>query len=383
MRLILILLTGSALGLAGGCEDRGAPEMAPAELAHFDFEPFLFAPDDHSVKDHTVVVHGASGDGPGTIHLFYTTGTDSLGRWQPPGNEIHFGHATSPDWRHWTVHAPVVDWSPQPWEERNRWAPHVVRDRDGGYRMYYTGVNRHIAQSIGMATSRDLVDWRPAGAAPVFQPDTTWARWRPDGWSNCRDPFVLRHDGSWWMVVTATARDGREALGLAHSADGRRWEDRGPLLIGERGEPLESPQLVRLDGRWLLLFTSGLSGGTWLLESTDLEGPWRFDARRRWLEGIAPEVTQAGDATWITRHATFDGGSRRRFVLLIDRLRLDATGPALDPPLLPGWTAPTGAAFLGQPILGDNPRWRGEAGVEPGGVGWIGTAEGFARPPDP
>ncbi|MGD8396268.1 MAG: hypothetical protein PVF43_12420, partial [Candidatus Eiseniibacteriota bacterium] len=49
----------------------------------------------------------------------------------------------------------------------------------------------------------------------------------------------------------------------------------------------------------------------------------------------------------------------------------------------PGWTAPTGAAFLGQPILGDNPRWRGEAGVEPGGVGWIGTAEDFARPPDP
>ena len=123
--LIMVLAAVVTMGHA-------APLIAGAQ---FDFEPLAFLPGNHYVKDHTLT-HRA-----GKFHLFYTTGTDTLGRWEKPGNEIHFGHATSVDLRHWQVHEQIITWSPAAWEQHRRWAPHVVRN-DDGYRLYYTGNSR-------------------------------------------------------------------------------------------------------------------------------------------------------------------------------------------------------------------------------------------------
>ncbi len=364
--MIMVLVTVVTMGHA-------APLVAGAQ---FDFEPLAFLPGDHYVKDHTLIRQGDR------IHLFYTTGTDTLGRWERPGNEIHFGHATSTDLRHWQVHEPIITWPAADWEQHRRWAPHVVRSGDG-YRLYYTGVNRRIAQTIGIAASTDLWNWE-LERGDAFRPDTSWATWQPGRWSDCRDPFVFRHAGSWWMIVTAATRARHGALGLARSTDGLAWVDAGPLLIGHRGEPLESAQLLERNGRWFLLFTSGRSGGTWVIESNEFDGPWEFADRRRWIEGIAPEFTLIDDCEWVSRHASYTRPDRRAFVLLFDPVEWGPDGITLatDPAPGPDWLIIEGDAFHGQPTLDDNPLLRGAPAVGPIGNGWIGTAEAFARPPD-
>ena len=192
----LTTLAWAALALAwlAGCSEQ-APRQ-PAAGMRFDFEPRGFFPTEHYVKDHTLVIED------GTYHLFHITGTDSLGRWSVPGNEVDFGHATSSDLRHWTIQPRVVDWEPSAHEERNRWAPHVVRT-GSGFRMYYTGVNRHIAQVILCAESTDLYTWAPVPMTP-FRPGA-WAFWSADARSARRTRSASRASRSRPRDVGPTA----------------------------------------------------------------------------------------------------------------------------------------------------------------------------------
>ena len=104
--------------------------------------------------------------------------------------------------------------------------------------------------------------------------------------SPSRDPFVFRAAGYWWMTFTAMTRERSAAIGIARSDDGLSWEDQGPLLIGEVGEPLESSQLLHVDGRWFLAFTPGPTGGVWYIDGADFHGPWNYSARERLLDRI-------------------------------------------------------------------------------------------------
>ncbi len=380
------LLAGAlALHFAGNC----APPAFGS--VRFDFEPRVFAPTDHYVKDHTVLKVGDR------YHLIYTMGTDSLGRGRMPGNEISFGHATSPDLRHWTEEPPLLAGERAPWEERNRWAPHLLPRAEGGFRLYYTGVDRYIAQAIGIATAPpgalrsgtgpgpSADPFVPLADNPIFRPDTAWARWEAGTWSNCRDPFVFAHESAHWLLVTATTRDRRGAIGLAHSTDGGgRFVDAGLLVIGEAGEALESPQLHRLDGRWFLLFTPDRRGGTWVIEAPDFRGPWESSARTRLLPSIAPEIVAEGDTIWISTHDAYTpvAGARRRYVIGFDRVRVGPAGLEVVPEngLGPDWPFVEGDAFSAQPTLGDNPVARGEPGAGLIGNGYLSSSESFTWP---
>jgi beta-fructofuranosidase len=369
---------------------------APAAAGiHFDFEPRAFAPLDHYVKDHTVIQH------QGLFHLIYTTGTDPLGRWSEPGNEVHFGHATSTDLRHWTVHPPVLAGPHASWESRNRWAPQIIRLPGGGFRLYYTGVNEHIAQAIGVAESPTLDlatdPFVPIIDNPIFRPDTSWASWSTEDWSNGRDPFLFEHEDAWWMLVTAATRDGRGALALARSSDGgRSFEDQGPILIGGMDE-LESPQLVEIGGRWFLIFTSGRESSTWVIEGPGPFGPWNYAARARWLETIAPEVWRMeasprgngesiSGSWWISTHENYSPhmNGPKFFLLGFDRLRLGPAGLEIveESGLGEDWPDIEGDAFTAQPTLGDNLAARGEPSVDLVGRGYLGSNDYFTWPPE-
>jgi predicted GH43/DUF377 family glycosyl hydrolase len=362
--------------------------MPAAGGIRFDFEPRVFAPLDHYVKDHTVLF------ADGRYHLVYTTGTDSLGRWMQPGNEVHFGHATSLDLRHWQVEAPILAGPRAPWEERNRWAPQLLRLEMGGYRLYYNGVNARIAQAVGIAEAASLdagaTHFAPLAENPVFHPDTAWARWDERQWSNGRDPQVLEHEGTWWMLLTATHKDGRGAVGLARSSDGVHWNDAGPLLLGAVDESIESPQMVHLGERWFLLFTSDRRGGTWVIEGPDLHGPWDFSQRRRWLDSVAPEVWSDGHDWWISTHQSYrllrvpELNGRRLYLIGFDRLTMDDAGLAIvnESGLGADWPIVEGSAFSAQPTLGDNAAARGLPGAGPVGSGYLGSAERFTWPPE-
>lgn len=380
-----------ALAAAGSLAAPAIPAAAPpaAGGVRFDFEPRAFAPLDHYVKDHTIV---RAGD---RYHLIYTTGTDSLGRWMEPGNEVHFGHATSPDLRHWTIEPPCLDGPRAPWEARNRWAPELLELPGGAYRLYYTGVNERIAQAIGIAESPGLApgdpDFTPLAANPVFRPDTSWASWDEKSWSNGRDPCAIEHDGAVWLCVTATHKDGRGALALARSTDGgRTFVDQGPLLLGVKGESIESPELVLLDGRWFLLFSSDRRGGTWVLDAPALTGPWDYAKRVRWLESVAPEVWFDGGDWWISTHQSYRlvhdprFRDRRLYLIGFDRLTVGPAGLAIraENGLGADWPIVEGDAFTAQPTLGDNAAARGEPAAGTVGRGYLASGERFTWPPE-
>lgn len=367
-----------------------AAAAAPAAAGvRFDFEPRAFAPLDHYVKDHAIVLAG------GRYHLIYTTGTDSLGRWTEPGNEIHFGHATSLDLRHWTIEPPCLAGPRAPWEARNRWAPDLVPLPGGGFRLYYTGVNARIAQAIGIAESASLAAgataFVPLAANPVFHPDTSWAQWDEKSWSNSRDPCVIERDGATWLLVTATHKDGRGAVALARSTDGGvHFADQGPLLLGAAGESIESPELVGIEGRWFLLFTSDRRGGTWVIEGPALHGPWNYAKRERWLESVAPEVWPDSEDWWISTHQSYQPvhdprlRDRRLYLIGFDRLALGPAGLAIaaENGLGADWPFVEGDAFTAQPTLGDNAAARGESGADPVGRGYLASGEQFTWPPE-
>ena len=186
----------------------------------------------------------------GAYHLFFQQVPGAL-TWQ---TEQHWGHATSPDLLRWTEHEPVL--SPGDGDE-GVWSGSIVAPDDAPTVLFYTSVSgseHHVGQ---VRVARPL--------------DSSWRTWTkggvvarlPDGLRavTFRDPFVV-HDGtSWLMLIGAGLTDGTATALAYRSHDLERWTYDGPLVSRHRSshEPLwtgaawECPQLIRVDGRWVLV----------------------------------------------------------------------------------------------------------------------------------
>ena len=137
---------------------------AALSLESYDFEQPTFVEPGFVVKDHSLVKHD------GLFHIFYIR-----------GNQKTFGHATSEDLVHWTIHDPVLSAGPEPWDSHMIWAPCVfeIMPNSGSFLMYYTGVNNVYAQQTGLATATVLDSWSKA-TPDLFTPfhgDTSWIHW--------------------------------------------------------------------------------------------------------------------------------------------------------------------------------------------------------------
>ena len=131
-----------------------------------------------------------------------------------------------------------------------------------------------------------------------------------------RDPWVFRHDGAWHMITTASARDAAPedcgVLGHATSVDLERWETLAPLTEPGSGfAQLEVPQIVEIDGRYLLVFSClgpelapwrqqlfG-GGGVWVASATGPLGPFDLDGARLLTDAsrYAGKVVSGRDGT--------------------------------------------------------------------------------------
>ena len=253
-----------------------------------------FARDDYWVWDFWIADDGDR------YHLFYLHAPTSLGDERLRHRNARIGHAVSHDLRDWDDLGTVLGpGGPGYFDATAVWTGCVVQGHDGVWRMFYTG-SRFVSEdaaanieSVGIATSRDLHTWQTS-REPLVASDPRWyetladGTWREEAW---RDPWVLPDpDGDGWhMLLTARGRSGegddRGVIGHAVSTDLDHWEVRPPLSEPGAGfAHLEVPQIVRIDGNDVLLFScdaaalagsrSGDRGGVWQLPVDSVTGPF-------------------------------------------------------------------------------------------------------------
>jgi hypothetical protein len=280
--------------------------LARAREAHYRHPPVDpiregFRPVGGSVADFCAIEHA------GRFHFFYIERRLQEATPFYPGHEIYFGHASTANLVDWEVHDSVMLVRPGTWEGAHVWAPFVLK-HGGEFVMAYTGVSRTLSQDIGLATSADLFEWRRLDSNPVSPcRGRRWASWREDGIASCRDPYLFRHEGRFWMTYTANTRAPAPCVALASTADFRKWDDHGPILTGPVGgyEPrlagghpqgsLESSMLLLRGGRWRLLVQAARRSThvrNWIFESDRMD---RFDlasGREFWRGAFTTEIVK-------------------------------------------------------------------------------------------
>lgn len=231
-------------------------------------------------------------------HLFFLYASRALH--DPDRRHYHasVGHAISDDLATWERVSDALVRSDAPaFDDLAVWTGSITRHPDGDWFMFYTGATLTPAgnvQTIGYATSPDLMRWTKNIANPVLTAERWYEKLSDDHWPDeaFRDPWVFRDpvgDG-WHMLITARANHGppddRGVVGHAWSPDLRTWELRPPLTQPGQGfGQLEVIQTTVIDGQPLLMFSclgqdlaearrTTTTGGVWVAKAeTDL-GPY-------------------------------------------------------------------------------------------------------------
>ncbi len=257
-------------------------------------EDVPFDDDRHAPRWHVRPPHGWVNDPNGVgrwddrWHVMY--------QWNPHGTtwgSIHWGHASSPDLLRWE-HEPVA-LAPRPGgvDAAGAWSGVAVHD-DGDVALVYSAA-RDDAASAGVAVARRGPDggWRQPDRLTVPHPAVP-------GVTEVRDPFLLTVDGR-RLAVQGAAVAGVGGVLAYEVTDLDDWRPLGTLLtaadvpagLDAPGRVWECPQLVEVDGVWVLLVSwfdrdvvperLGVTAFTGRLHLTsdgarfEVEGSWPLD----------------------------------------------------------------------------------------------------------
>ncbi len=201
----------------------------------------------------------------GTYHVFFQHNP-----YEPVHGHIHWGHVSSTDLLAWTEHPVALVPRPGTVTAAGCWSG-CVTDDGGTPTAVFTAVPDHAwnAGVLLARSDRSLETWVPDEGFVVGTPTL-------DGVDEVRDPFVFHVDGHRYVVQGAGARRGAPRLLLWGADDLEHWEDLGSLLTED--DPVaavvadaniwECPNLVRVDGCWVLL----VSLWRWVDEQHELAG---------------------------------------------------------------------------------------------------------------
>lgn len=151
----------------------------------------------------------------------FDSGRDFLYWYQTgPRESPRIGLARSADAAHWQKHpAPVVEPGPWgSWDERGAGDPYVIR-REGMFYLFYLGQDRARRQRLGIARSADGVTWTKLRSSPVMELGPAGA-FDEEGLG---EPAVWASGGYYWMLYVGRDRKEDRRLGLARSRDGLEW----------------------------------------------------------------------------------------------------------------------------------------------------------------
>ncbi|WP_206691015.1 glycoside hydrolase family 68 protein [Quadrisphaera sp. INWT6] len=197
-------------------------------------------------------------------HLFFLYASKALRDPDARHHRASIGHAVSDDMATWErVEDALVRGDGPAFDDLATWTGCTLQGPDGTWFTFYTGATLTEAgnvQSIGLATSDDLVTWDKQGQ--LLEADPRWYEKLSDGqWHDeaFRDPFVYRDGDQWRMLITARANHGpaddRGVIGTAVSPDLRRWTLEAPLSEPGQGfGQLEVMEVVSLEGQEHLVF---------------------------------------------------------------------------------------------------------------------------------
>ncbi len=146
---------------------------------------------------------------------------DEILYWYEAGDPFRIALARSRDGVSWTRHGDAV-LAPGPvgsFDERGVSDPYVIR-AGGWFYLFYTGLDRARRQRLGLARSRDGVVWEKLRSNPILEPGPPGAFDE----MGLGEPAVWSSGGSYWMLYTGRARGERRRIGLARSRDGVQWE---------------------------------------------------------------------------------------------------------------------------------------------------------------
>lgn len=279
----------------------------------------------------------------GQLHAFTLTAPKSLGNPELRHVNARVGHSVSSDGMTWT-HLPdaIGPSDGDLFDSQATWTGSVIRVGDT-WHMFYTGIGRdhreHV-QSVGHATSHDLLHWTKVSATPIARATDDYAHLgnAVDGWEHFRDPWVFQHDGQWHMLVTASEPSGMGTIGHAVSDDLDAWQVLPPLVHDSGFRQLEVNQTICVDGNWMLLFCTGeqdvlrtdvtAGWGTYCAPADGPFGPFHLDR----AELFAPNVYAARavffNDEWLLFGFLGDGTEAGFEGVISDAipLRLDASG---------------------------------------------------------
>ncbi|MFN7925463.1 MAG: hypothetical protein U0Q16_35520 [Bryobacteraceae bacterium] len=155
----------------------------------------------------------------------------SIVYWYQAGDPPRIGVARSNDGRAWRKEqAPVLRLGPRgSWDERGVADPYVIR-RDGRFYLFYLGQDRAHQQRLGIARSADGVTWEKLRSNPILELGAE-SDFDENGLG---EPAVWTSHGRWWMLYTGRDRREYRRIGLAWSKDGVQWQRyrTAPLFTG-------------------------------------------------------------------------------------------------------------------------------------------------------
>ena len=180
----------------------------------------------------------------GYYHAFYQHHPYS-----PDWGPMHWGHARTKDFVDWE-HLPIALAPSEDYDADGCFSGSAVVEGDRLH-LFYAGhriIEGQVIQVQCKATSSDGIYFEKDPRNPLI------SSFPPDGSPDFRDPKVLRHEESWYMVL-GSGKEGRGNVLLYKSPDLTQWNYVGVLAEsdGTQGTIWECPDLFPLGDQHILL----------------------------------------------------------------------------------------------------------------------------------
>ena len=115
------------------------------------------------------------------------------------------------------------------WDERGVADPYVIR-AGANYYMFYLGQDRARRQRLGVARSADGVTWYKLRRNPILE----LGQYGAFDENGLGEPAVWVSHGYYWMLYTGRDRGEMRRLGLARSRNGVDWEKLPDVFAGDQ-----------------------------------------------------------------------------------------------------------------------------------------------------